>query len=394
MANARKNVAVCFGGRSPEHDVSVLTGLQVLGALDPALYDGFPVYVSPQGLWYVGDALRRRDSYIPGPSELGTLTQVSLHFGDGQLPSLMTVPKGLLHRSRRIHLDFAIPAFHGLYGEDGCVQGLFETAGLAYSGMRVLAASVFMDKVATKHILSDTSIRQLPYESIPRPREGLIITPDELSANRDPISFPCCAKPAHLGSSIGVAKADNLQELADVLPAIFRLDPMAIVEPFVQNLVEYNVSVARINGETRTSAIEQPKTNAVLLDFKEKYRNGAKKLGQSEGMLSLTREINPSLSPDIERSIREWATEAYERLGGTGAPRIDFLCNSESGELWLNEVNPTPGSFAYFLWEAAQPPIPFSTMLDHLIAEGIAEQRGRQLPHDPVPKEAQLLKRR
>lgn len=397
VPDGKKAVGVLFGGRSPEHDVSVLTGLQILQALDPALYDAFPVYVSPQGLWYVGESLRYRETYIPGPAQLQALTRVFFHFGDGERPCLMTLPRSLLGRPRRIALDFAIPAFHGMFGEDGCIQGLLETSSVPYSGMRVLAASVFMDKVATKYALEGTSIRQLPFQILKRPQEGLLLTPDELASQCAGQAFPCCVKPAHLGSSIGVAKVDDLDELAEVLPAIFRLDSTAILEPFVENLVEYNISVARIGGEVLTSAIEQPKTQAALLDFKEKYgsglKTGTKEPMQSEGMLSLTRDINPKIASELQETIRAWAKEAFERLGGTGAPRIDFLCNGKSGEIWLNEVNPTPGSFAFFLWEAAPRPFSFSSLLDAMVAEGFALHRAMQLPPDPVPSDARLLKR-
>lgn len=393
----RQKVAVFFGGRSPEHDVSVVTGLQVLEALDPALYDAFPVYVSPQGNWYVGDELRRRETYIPGPSS--SIVPVVLHFGDGERPCLMTLSRSMFQRPRRIEVDFVIPAFHGLYGEDGCFQGLLEAASLPYSGMRVLASTIFMDKVATKHFLAGSSIQQLPFHILARPGEGLLITPAELAAMAPDVKFPCCVKPAHLGSSIGVARVESWQELSDVLPAIFQLDSTAIVEPFVQNLVEYNVSVCRLDGRIVTSAIEQPKTHAALLDFKEKYGTGGTKGGkkapsQSQGMLSLTREINPRLPPDMEARIRNWATEAFARIGGTGAPRIDFLCDRQTGQIWLNEVNPIPGSFAYFLWEAAATPIAFSALLDKFVAEGMTAFRAARLPSDPVPKDARLLPRK
>ena len=166
------------------------------------------------------------------------------------------------------------------------------------------------------------------------------------------------------------------------------------------NLVEYNLAVARVGGDIRTSAIEKPKRVEELLDFRQKYMSGeGGKIGgkgeapASQGMLSLTREINPNLPEGLADKLRRWAVAAFEAVDGTGAPRIDFYCNEATGETWLNEVNPCPGSFGYFLWEAAEPPIRFTALLSLLIDEALARHRESQLPDDPVPREARLLRR-
>jgi D-alanine-D-alanine ligase len=272
--------------------------------------------------------------------------------------------------------------------------------------MRTLASAVLMDKVATKRMLAGTDIPQLDYREIQRPGEGLLMTVAELAPIVGDLKGPWIIKPSHLGSSIGVAKVGTLEELADVLPEIFKYDTAAILEPFVENMVEYNVAVSRVTGELATSAIERPKRTDELLNFKEKYlssggkktgglKGGAKAPGQqaSEGMLSLTRELNPSIAA-MDGDIRRWAGMAFDQVGGTGAPRIDFIGNEETGELWLNEVNPCPGSFGYFLWEAAASPILFSEMLDHLITEALYQHARGRLPQDPTPKDAQLFSRR
>lgn len=401
MAITRKKIAVMFGGRSPEHDVSIVTALQVIDALDPELYECIPVYIAGSGRWYTGDELTRRNTYIPDEAQLSRLLPVVLGVEPGRRPFLQVTPRGLLARSVRMEFDVAVPAFHGTIGEDGNIQGLLEVAGVPYTGMRTLASAVFMDKAATKHVLAGTGIPLLPFEEIRRPNKGYFLAPSELEAALPLSQFPCCVKPSHLGSSIGVARVVSFGELAEVLPTIFKLDESAILEPFVDNLVEYNVSVCRFSDGVRTSAIERPKHTSELLDFKTKYLSGAKtKSGSkmpgatSEGMLSLTREIGPTLSPDLERNIRRWATQAFERVGGSGAPRFDFLCNAKTGEIWLNEANPCPGSFAYFLWDAAERRVRFPQLLDHMIQEALALARGRATSNDPTPHGAQLFPRR
>lgn len=181
---------------------------------------------------------------------------------------------------------------------------------------------------------------------------------------------------------------------------IFRLDTHAIVEPLVDHLIEYNVAVRRSATGIETSAIERPKAQAELLDFKSKYlsggssKEGGKQPGAiSQGMLSLTRELNPELNSELEARIHGWARTCFSIVYGTGAPRMDFLCNGKTGELWLNEVNPCPGSFGYFLWEASSNPILFSELLSSLIDEAFVAQKAIQLPADPTHQEARLFAR-
>jgi D-alanine-D-alanine ligase len=390
---------VFLGGRSPEHDVSVITGLQALKAIDQARFAPFPVYISPRGEWFVGQALEERRNYLPDSNLRGELTEVTLSLGEPGRGVLLPKRSGFFGRRPPLEFDVALLAFHGLGGEDGQIQGLFETANLPYTGMRTLASAVLMDKAATKRLLRGLDIPLLPYAVITRSQTGLP-SAGAISAAMGNMGFPCIVKPAHLGSSIGVGKAEDMEELRALLPAIFRLDRQAIVEPFVPNLAEYNLSVARIGDTIRTSAIEKPKRAEELLDFRQKYmaggdgKTGSKNPGESsEGMLSLTREINPALPAEFEANLRQWAVAAFEAVDGTGAPRVDFYCNEATGEVWLNEVNPCPGSFGYFLWEAADPPLRFTALLSVLIEEALARHRESQLPDDPVPPEARLLRR-
>ena len=397
----KTRIAVFLGGRSPEHDVSVVTGLQALQALDQSRFDAFVVYVTPQGDWLVGPGLEDRRNYLPDPALRAKLTDVTLDIAAGGSGRLVPRKSGLFSRRPPVEFDVALLAFHGLGGEDGQFQGLFESANIPYTGMRTLASAVLMDKVATKRMLAGCDIPLLKHALVERPETGLP-PPAALEAPLAEIGFPCIVKPVHLGSSIGVGKAENVEEVRALLAAIFRLDTQALVEPFVPNLVEYNVSVGRFDGAPRCSAIERPKRVEDLLDFRQKYlsgggdgdKTGGKNFVQpSQGMLSLTREINPVLPGQQAPDIRRWALAAFEAVGGSGAPRIDFLSNEATGEIWLNEVNPCPGSFAFYLWEAADQPLGFTALLSALIDEARAHHRAVQLPDDPVPADARLLKR-
>ena len=409
MSEERKRVAVFFGGRSPEHDVSVVTGLQILGAIDQSKYEAHPVYISPEGEWlHGGEVLRDRANYLLRAEDKKKTTSWALDTAPraGGGLSLISKKSGLFQKPEQAHFDVVIPAFHGLYGEDGNLQGMMELVGAPYVGMRTMASSILMDKAATKRILQSAGIPMLPYAVIKRPEEGFMVSEDVIKDAMGDLNFPCILKPAHLGSSIGIAKVNNVRDLRACLPAVFEYDDTAILEPFVENLVEYNVAVSKaFSGDVRCSAIERPKTSDELLDFKTKYLSGGddktgNKMGSksggavSEGMLSLTREINPDISTEMALQIEGWAKAMFEAVDGTGAPRIDFIGNRETGELWLNEVNPLPGSFGYFLWEAASEPVFFTEFLTALIEEALNEKRKRALPADPVPKDARLLKRK
>ncbi len=400
----KTRVAVFFGGRSPEHDVSIVTGLQALEALDQDRFSSFPVYVAIDGKWFTGDALRNRANYLPKPAALkefeGVLLEASPNI-DGRGRLLPIKQGGLFAKPKPVEFDVALFAFHGLFGEDGRMQGLFELANVPYTGMRPLASSVLMDKAATKRVLADTGIALLPYAIVERPTGGLLPSASDIQSRIGGIDFPVIVKPLHLGSSIGVAKAANMEDLRGGLSVIFRLDTHAIVEPLVQNLIEYNVAVRNSPRGIETSAIERPKSERELLDFKAKYLSGAgaskggsKQPGAiSEGMLSLTREVNPPVPEPIAEKIHSWAKTCFATVYGTGAPRIDYLCNRETGEIWLNEVNPCPGSFGYFLWQATPHPMLFSDLLSALIDEAFVCQRTLQLPPDPTHADARLFPR-
>jgi D-alanine-D-alanine ligase len=394
----KKRVAVFLGGRSVEHDVSIVSGLQALAALDGARYDAFPVYVDFSGAFWCGDALRERKNYIPDTKANAAIERVMLDTSTPGAPVLAPTKTSLFGSKKTYPYDIALPAFHGTHGEDGAFQGLMEFHGIPYTGMRVMASSLFMDKAATKLLLGNSAVQVLPHVELRRPEQGLILPRDRLEAALGSLGFPLIVKPATLGSSVGVALVQDFEELTAVLPTIFKLDNRVIAEPAVQNLVEYNVAVSRLFGEVKVSAIERPKSSSALLDFKEKYLSGggSKKLGggQSGGMLSLTREINPALGEDLKGKVTSWAKTAFERAAGTGAPRIDFLCNSQTGEIFLNEVNACPGSFGYFLWEAAEEPVLFTDFLTALIEEGWSLRRPSSQFSDPTPEGARLFSKR
>src|SRR5439155_915350 len=298
-------VAVFLGGRSPEHDVSVITGLQALKAIDQERFVAFPVYVNPRGAWFIGEALAERRNYLPDARTQAELTEVTLSLGEPGRGVLVPKRSGLFGRRTATEFDVALLAFHGLGGEDGQMQGLFETANVPYTGMRTLASALLMDKAATKRMLRGLSIPMLADAVVTRGSAGLP-SADALSALLGNMGFPCIVKPAHLGSSIGVGKADDVEEVRALLPAIFRLDRHAVIEPVVPDLAEYNVAVARIGGVVRLFPVGSDRpADRVYFPLIDADRRGAVPPSRGPAARRPGAAGGPSVAAVVSRPIRD-----------------------------------------------------------------------------------------
>lgn len=383
----KRTIAVIFGGFSPEHDVSVVTAQQFMDAVDPRQYEVLPVYFDFENNFYTGPRLRQVETYRPSPSGA---KPVRFFWGDSG-PSYQIGGSATAQP-----IDCVAPLCHGAFGEDGRVQATFELMGFPVTGFSAENSAFAMRKEVTKAIVKTAGANVLKHVlAYKHQRDNIDALIDQVTTD---IGFPVVVKPSCLGSSIGVGIATNPDELKELVLLTFYKDSTVLIEPKVQNLVEYNIAVRAQDNQVCFSAIERPKTNAELLDFKEKYlpnngRAGAKgAFLPSEGMLSLTREINPTLPNAVSEQIYRYARIAFEALGRRGAPRIDFLSDEKTGEVWFNEINPIPGSYGFFLWEAApQQPLLFPELINHLVEEAI----NKNLKHftDPVPQDAYLLPR-
>ena len=390
MSKDRKRIAVIFGGQSVEHDVSILTGLQFLEAMDLDRFEGRPVYVAPDGGWWTGEALLKRSFYPLNEANRKRLNVVRLEVGRSAGAALLAAKGGLFGpKEDQIPFDLMVPAIHGSNGEDGTLQGLLAFHGVPFAGCRALAASTTMDKAFTKTVLGALGVPVLPGARIERPQDGGAgLEPKaiekQLIEGLGRLKFPLFVKPLRLGSSIGASVAEDMDGLLAALLAVFRIDQAALVEPKVANLREYNVAASRATGALRLSAIERPESNADFLDFRDKYLSGGSggaKLDEapSEGMLSQNRILHPEeLTTDQSAAIQNHARLAFETFDLAGSVRIDFLLDAESGKLWFNEINTVPGSFACYLWQAAEPPLSFMELTTALIEEGLRLSAGER----------------
>lgn len=378
--------AVLFGGRSLEHDVSIVSGLQIVHALDPAMCAPLPVYIDQQLRWWVGDDLWHTESFKRGGPDRSRLTQVQL--GPGFGTSQLVPVEG---RGDPIHVDVFVPILHGTYGEDGAVQGLLELGGCAFVGCGITASALGMNKRLTKVLAVNAGVPVVPWKSCERTvlDRGIVWMRELSTGVEQSFGWPVIVKPCNLGSSAGVSVASSPDELSAGLLKVFEYDVEALVEPFIKNRLELNVAVAGLD-EPVASVSEMPATSkASILSFSEKYkREGGKSVGSSQGMAGALRVLDPQdLPEELRLRAQSYATTVFRALGCEGISRIDFLIDGDDGALYFNEINTLPGSLAFYLWSAAPHYWTITELLNRLIlrAERLrAIKRGlqRQPPPD------------
>ena len=370
-----------FGGRSAEHEISVLTALQALDALDPERWTAFPLYVAPDGKCWTGDALRNRSQYRAineDPSAVGDLHEAKLELSAGTL-QIVWEPKRSARLFRqgasRITPDVIFPLFHGTYGEDGAFQGIVEWSGLPCVGSGSRASAVGMDKALTKMVAMANGVEVLPWRAFRFDRfDPSRIAEYEADLLDQMKEYPLIVKPMSLGSSVGVKPAKNRRELLAAILEIRDIDDSVIVEPMLQGFRELNVAVLNY-PILQVSALEEPKIDqsAEFLTFDQKYtRGGAKgKLSGGQGMASLPREIEPKwVTQEQHNSVTDSAKAVFRALDCRGVARVDFLIDSQ-GTVLFNEINTIPGSLAHYLWRASKNPLTFTCLLNCMIEEAI-----------------------
>lgn len=357
-ARRRRTVAVIFGGRSVEHDVSIVTASQVMRALDRDRFEVAPVYVSREGSWYGGEPLLDLASFD------GDVTA-----SDGVYPLLLSPDRrhhglllqplaGRFRRSRLQRIDVVFPAIHGTHGEDGTLQGLLEMADVPYVGCLTLGSALANDKISARALLEQQGIPLVP--ALHFHRQQWRDDPESTLARiRDQFDWPVFVKPATAGSSIGIGRADNESLLRASIDVATHFDRRILVEQGVTGHVEINCSVLGNSPNLRASALEQPLTWDEFLTYEEKYLHGP------EGMKSAGRIIPAPLDEGLTRRIQDLALRAFRAIDGHGIARIDFFVKPETDEIWLGEINTMPGSLAAWLWQESG--LSFSELLDELV---------------------------
>ena len=351
-----KTIAVIFGSRSTEHDVSIVTAISsIIKPLElSGEYQVEPVYIAKDGSWYWDQRLKDISLYQGDELDdfLRKAPKVHLLFDNG-----LTLVKSSQFAGRKAYkkIDVVFPAMHGTHGEDGELIGVLEMAGVPYVGCGVSASAIAMDKVLAKLIAEAQGIKTpkmkfIQTHELERDSERFIKTVN------DSLTYPLFVKPAHLGSSIGITKVEDPKDLVNALEIAVHYDTKVLVEEGVQNLIEVTVPIIG-NDALTTALVEKPlaKEDGVF-DFETKYMNqgkGGKKMGGGKHGSQGYSQLPAELPDGLYEKARETAMAVYKALGCEGIARVDLLIDEKTGVVYFNEVNPLPGSLYAHNWRAA-----------------------------------------
>ncbi len=384
----RTTIGVFFGGRSVEHEISVISALQAIAALDPARYEAVPVYITKQGRWLTGSVLLDTATYRDMASLERRATEVYMRPAFGER-GLYPVKSGIFGGGKPLAiLDVALPVLHGTNGEDGTFQGFLELIGIPYVGCGVLSSALGMDKIAAKMVLRSCGLPVVDW---------VWFTDREWSARRDEltsriereIGYPAIVKPANLGSSVGISRARNREELARAVGEAAGYSSRLMVERMIEPLREINCAVLGSVDDHITSVCEEPMHSDEILSYADKYmsgggskggvksaqgaKSGSAKGAVSGGMSSTKRRIPADLPEDVSAEIRRLASETFRVLGCDGVARVDCILDGDT--VYINEINAIPGSLSFYLWEATG--VSFSGLVDRLVAGALRRERDK-----------------
>ena len=375
----KQRIAVLFGSRSVEHEVSIISAIQAMDAMDPRRYEPLPIFITKEGRWYTGPELRRVEAYHDLPTLLQKCRPVYLRpepFGN----RLFVEESGPLgtRRTKVGVADAFFPIVHGTYGEDGTLQGLLELLDVPYVGAGVVGSAVGMDKIVMKAAFRAADLPTVNYIWFTR-RRWQTERETVLDEAERTLRYPLFVKPANLGSSVGITKATDRTSLARAVEVAASYDRRLLVEEGFEGGIEVNCSVLG-NDEPRASVCEQPVRWTDILSYEDKYLRGAGKgvkgSGSGEGMASASRRIPAPISDDLTKQVQRMAVEAFVATDCAGIARIDFLVDPVSGRICVNEINTIPGSLAFYLWEPSG--VSFPELINRLIELGFERWGERQ----------------
>lgn len=350
--NMKKNIFVFFGGKSAEHDISIITAIQTLNAADKTKYEIFPAYIDKTGQFWTGKKLFDLKTFVDfSPKQRGINHFVIL---SGEKKAAITKGKKI---TKLIDIDAAVLCCHGAGGEDGGLQGLLEMSDIPYSSSGVCSSAVCMNKKIMKDVFLSHKLPIVEHISVTR--EEFEQSPETVLCRVKKLGYPVISKPSNCGSSIGIEKSKNDDELKDALEVAFNFDRLAIVEKCVENLMEVNCAVMRVGDKITISSLEEPKTKSEILTFSDKYLTSPKK-----GEKQVLSEKDIKLKKSQKELIKALARESFVACDCDGVVRIDFLIDLDTQKIYVNEINTIPGSMANYLFCEH---MNFSELFDNLV---------------------------
>ena len=374
----KTKVAMMFGGKTVEQEVSVISGIQAFKAMDTDKYEVIPVYMTKENDMYIGTDIGKIESYRDIPALLKRSQRVIM-VNEGGRVQLVPYPAKMFGGQKPVAIDIAFPVVHGTNVEDGALQGYLKTVGIPFVGPDVTSSAISMDKFITKAVLKEAGVPVL---------DATVYTmadyadPEKIADDIEKtFGYPVIIKPVNLGSSVGIGVAKSRDELIDAIDDAFRYASRVMAEHAISKLREINCSVLGDENEASASECEEPLTSGEILSYEDKYVNGGGKKGGAKGgsgskgagMANLSRKIPAELSPEKREEIRELAVKSFKALGCCGVSRIDFMIDEEEDRLYFNEINPIPGSLSFYLWEPVG--VPYKELLDCMIQLALKRAR-------------------
>lgn len=368
----KTNIGVFFGGRSTEHEISVISASQAMHAINRDKYDVTPIYITKQGHWYTGEALLDVKNYRNIPELLKQCEEVYMRpvYDDY---NLYKGNKKMFGSNILTRLDVVIPVLHGSNVEDGIFEGVLQTIGIPYAGCDVLSSANGMDKITMKMILQANDVPVVDYVWFTDNEWGRV-RDSVIKRIEDKLGYPVIVKPANLGSSVGIGSAHNREELIEKVNEAERYSMRMIVEHLVSDLQEINCSVLGDCDDYRMSVLEEPIKSGDFLTYDQKYLGGGK---GAKGMQSSQKRIPAELPKEETERIQYLAGETFRVLSCHGVSRVDVIVDRSTREVYVNEINTIPGSLSFYLWEATG--LPFDKLMDTLVQLALKRKRNQSL---------------
>lgn len=364
-------VGVIFGGKSVEHEVSIISGIQAINNMDKEKYDIVPIYLTKENNMYVGELVKEVKNFKNIKNVIENSQRVIMVNNEGRV-DLIKYPMKKFGNNLYDSIDVVLPVVHGTNVEDGALQGFLKTLDIPYAGCDVLSSAIGMDKYVMKTVLKDNNI---PVLDCLRINDFEYINDNDEVVNRilNKIALPVIVKPINLGSSVGIKVAKTKDELVEAIEYAFNFAKQILVERVISNLKEINCSVLGNIKECKASECEEPLGAGVILSYEDKYISNKSKSGASKGMTSLGRKLPADIPEGTKKKIQDYAEATFKALNCNGVVRIDFMIDMDTDEVYVNEINTIPGSLAFYLWEASG--LKYKEMLSRLIDLSLTRKR-------------------
>ncbi len=366
----RLNIGVIFGGKSVEHEISIISAIEAMGYADENKYKIVPIYIDKDNTWYTGEHLKSIINF----RDIDLVKRYAKKVALVKMDRSFVLQKLGMFKKNLCVIDIVVPIGHGAYLEDGSLQGYLNMLGVPYAGPSVLGAALGQDKVIQKELLKVNNIPVVNYTWF----YSYELSDKKLVQERlSKIKFPVFIKPSSLGSSIGIEIAEDEKDFFKKVKNTMKYDKKILVEEKVNDVKEINISVLGNYKKVEVSEIEEINSNEDFYSFKEKYVNNFSKTQEKD------KKTKPIISKEMIEDMKEYAINTFKALDGNGVARIDFLINDKTKKIYVNEINTIPGSLSSYLWKAKKKNQ--TELFDDLIAIAVDNKKDDEQIQKAIP---------